>query len=279
MGDVMHRTKRGAFGPFFVSKISIGGRIFLSMLMVLVYANLYRITPTMVAALPNTTDATTTLQSAPSTVPTAVLATLTETPSSGANAGTSCTGATPSYQKPEALSLEDASATLTKVVEPTSYYQVYGDSVSELRRSIESCPVRAAVAGPYHASTARNINWSYSVSQLGDGMCALHNPRVGLHISQLLPTFTPSASTPAKTSAKWNNYATNLAIHEQEHTRLATTHAENLAASLQDISPMKCELLRSHVDVTIKTAIALLDAQDELYDTQTNHGATQGAVL
>lgn len=275
----MYRTKRGAFGSLFVSKIGMSGRIVLSVLVVLVYANLYRIAPVTVAALPNTAVAAAVPQTAPSTVPAAVLAALTATPTNSAGSNATCTTVTPLYQGPEPLSLGNDSPVLTKVIEATSYYQVYGDSVPELRRSIDSCPVRATVAGPYHASTARNISWSYSVSQLGDGICALHNPRVGLHVSQLLPTYSPSQSTPAKTVAQWNNYAANLALHEQEHVRLAVTHAERLAASLENMRPMNCELLRSHVDTTIKTALTLLDAQDELYDTQTNHGATQGAAL
>lgn len=275
----MHRTKRGAFGSLFVSTVGLGGRLFLSVLAVLVYANLYRITPGIAIALPNTMVSAAVSQSeTPGTSP-AVLTALTVSPSNDAESSTICTTTLPSYQKPEALTLGAGSSLLTKVIEQPSYYQVYGDTISELRHSIESCPARATIAGAYHAITARNINWSYSVSQLGDGVCALHNPRIGLHVSQLLPTYTPGEKTPAKTVAQWNSYAKNLALHEQEHVRLASSHAENLAASLQQIGPMKCELLRSNVDTTIKSALMILDAKDELYDTQTNHGATQGAVL
>lgn len=262
--------------------MSVGGRLFLSMLAVLVYGNLYRIAPVTVAALPtqSLTSSTTTkskIEDSPA-IPVSVLGQLTATTTNETSIK-NCRIAMPAYRPATPLTLTSDSPLLTKVIETPSYYHVYGDKTAELRSSIDSCAIRATVAGPYHASTARNVNWSYSFTQLDGGMCALANPRIGLHISQLLPTFTPTATTQARTIATWNSYAANLAVHEKEHVDLAVQHVERLAASMQAVEPMRCELMRSHVDTMIRSAVLILDAQDELYDIQTNHGATQGATL
>lgn len=273
----MSRIKRGAFRPLFVSKKR---EVFKSFCMILlafaVYGNLLRIMPVTVAALPiqttNQNTAATNTQSS-STLPTAVLAASIRS-SSNTEA---CTVAAP-YSSPEGLTFDSSSPALTTVIDDTGYYQVYGSSLQQLRAQVQACKYRAAVAGDYHAVTARQINWSYSISQT-DNVCTLQNLHVGLHIAQLLPTFVADSTTPASVAAIWNTYAANLAAHENGHVALATRYAEGLAAKLQAIGPMPCSLFKTQVEVTISTELTMLNTEDALYDSKTGHGATQGAVL
>lgn len=277
----MNRTKRGAFRPLFVSKISTGSKLFLLVLVVLVYANLYRIAPGIVAAQPMWQPTITTASESESNpvIPAGVLAALTQAQTNDTTINATCSATTPSYAEPGPLSLSSDSPLLTKVIDSPSYYRVYGDKVSALRASIDSCPIRFAAAGPYHAITARSINWSYGISQSSDGVCEMQDTHIGLHVSQLLPYFSPTELTASYTVAAWSSYATSLAKHEQGHINLAVEHSDRLAASLQAVGPMRCDMLSTHVDTMINTAITTLDSEDELYDAQTKHGATQGAVL
>lgn len=281
----MWRMKRGAFEPLFVSKKREVFKIFCMLLLACaVYGNIFRIAPVTVVALParaasqiattpvakETPVETATTESS---LPAAVLAVSTRAAANRQD----CTVAAP-YQMPETLSLGTNSPALTKVIDATGYYQIYGSSLAELRSSIQSCPYRAAVAGDYHAVTARQINWSYSTSQTGN-VCTLQDLHVGLHMAQLLPAFTPDTSTPASVAADWNTYAANLATHENGHIAIATEHVEQLVTKLQAIGPIRCDLLRSHVATMIDAELTILNTEDALYDSRTNHGATQGAVL
>ena len=235
--------------------------------------------PVTVAALPiqatsqNAAATTATSTQSRSILPTAVLA---ASISSGSEVE-ACTVAAP-YSAPEGLTFDSASPVLTTVIDDTGYYQVYGSSLQQLRAQVQACKYRAAVAGDYHAVTARQINWSYSISQT-DNVCTLQNLHVGLHIAQLLPTFVADSTTPASVAAIWNTYAANLAAHENGHVALATRYAEGLAAKLQAIGPMPCSLFKTQVEVTISTELTMLNTEDALYDSKTGHGATQGAVL
>jgi len=284
----MFRSKRGAFKPLFVSKKDVAGSICMMLLALLVYGNIYRITPITASALPvqdiaktasitpTTPVATDTSAETTPTIeiqaPVTISATVRPLPKTQ-----SCTVAAP-YSAPATLSLDSSSPTLTTVIDPTGHYQVYGSSLSQLRSNVQSCKYRVAVAGNYHAITARQINWSYGTSQNGD-VCTLVGLHFGLHIAQLLPTFSPDASTPASVAAAWNTYATNLATHENGHVAIATQHVNQLIAQLQAMGPMPCSQLKSQVELTIASELAILNTEDALYDARTNHGATQGAVL
>lgn len=272
--------KRGAFQPLFVSKKhEIVAGFCMVLLTFAVYGNLLRIMPVTVAALPiqtasqNTAATTPTNTQSRGTLPTAVLA----ASISSSLSAESCTVATP-YSAPEGLAFDSGSPALTTVIDDTGYYQVYGSSIQQLRAQVQACKYRTAVAGDYHAITARQINWSYSISQT-DNVCTLQNLHVGLHIAQLLPTFVADSTTPASVAAIWNTYAANLAAHENGHVAVATRYAEGLVAKLQAIGPMQCNLFKTQVEVTISTELTMLNAEDTLYDAQTGHGATQGAVL
>lgn len=276
--------------PLFVSrKKDVFGSISLVLLTVAVYGNILRIAPTPVSALPvqtvaqtvpttQTTDPTT---ETPTVLVPATAASLqgavSATPTTSASTSKDCTVAAP-YSAPAGLSLDSSSPVLTKLIDNTGYYQVYGSSIAQLRSAVMSCKYRVAVAGSYHAITARQINWSYATAHDGD-LCTLQDLHIGLHIAQLLPTFTPTATTPASVTAAWNTYAANLATHENGHVAIATRYIEQLTAELQAIGPMRCDLLKSQVATMINSELTILNTEDTLYDAQTNHGATQGAVL
>lgn len=226
----------------------------------------------------------TTEASSPQTTPAET--TPANTVSNGAAAGTpapapspqvarSCTGS--SYGPPGALSLSGATNGLTAVIDAPAYYQVYGSSVPQLRESIANCPLRRA-AGAYHAYTAYQINWTYSTNTV-NGVCSIATAKVGLHVGMYLPHFAAEPATPASTAASWSNYAANLRRHEDGHVTINRDYAARLAAALQAIPPTDCATFDRQARTLAESYLTMLDTANELYDSQTSHGATQGAVL
>lgn len=187
-----------------------------------------------------------------------------------------CTGS--QYALPLAQDLSGAQGGLVKTIDQPTYYQIYGNSVTALRASITNCPYRKA-AGSYQAATSYQLNWRYSATSVGNNQCQLTNIRVGLHINQLMPTFVPTSGTPAAVASTWNRYAANLATHEAGHIDIDTQYAEKLLAALQAMGPLDCSLISRQAQTTIDSYVTMLNAANDLYDSRTNHGATQGAVL
>ena len=187
----------------------------------------------------------------------------------------SCTGTR--YTLPEALNLSSMAPGLAQQIESPTYYTVYGSSVSALRDAVMSCSLRAA-AGPYHATTAYQINWAYTpVAQ--NGSCSLKDVKVGLHVNQLMPAFSPGSTISTEVRSTWDTYARALQTHEDGHTAINIDYATRLNNALQSLGQMDCSTLTRQVQTTIDSHVAMLNTANELYDAQTNHGATQGAVL
>jgi predicted secreted Zn-dependent protease len=186
-----------------------------------------------------------------------------------------CSG-TP-YSIPTPINLSLANNGLSKTIDSPTYYRVYGQNLAAVRQSIADCPFRQA-AGNYQAATTYQLGWSYSIRQLTNGNCSLSNVRVGLHINQLMPAYDITSDTPAALAKTWNAFAANLAIHEASHVAFDTQYTEKILAALQNMES-SCGSISSQAQTTIDANITMLNGTNDLYDAQTNHGATQGAVL
>jgi len=182
------------------------------------------------------------------------------------------------YRAPAIVDLSVAHDGLTAIVSEPYTYTVSAASLSDLRGGITACPIRAAVAGSYHAITARQLAWSYSFVQ-ANGECSLVNVRVGLHVTQLLPDFSPKADTPKAVIDAWNTYHTNLLTHENGHVDIAKRYANELVAHLNSLGSMDCSTLRLLAKTTVDAELEALNSTDTSYDASTKHGATQGAIL
>ena len=146
-----------------------------------------------------------------------------------------------------------------------------------MRAAIETCSLRRE-SGSYHALTAYQLNWSYTTSA-SEGLCQLREVRVGLHVNQYLPDFVSDTTTSLQLSASWQRYIANLKTHEDGHTALNVAYATELTTALQNLGSLDCATLTTQVKTTIDSHITLLNTANELYDSRTNHGATQGAIL
>jgi predicted secreted Zn-dependent protease len=89
----------------------------------------------------------------------------------------------------------------------------------------------------------------------------------------------PEPETPTSVATSWNVYATNLKIHEDGHAAIDRDHANRLTVALQNLQALDCKNLGAQTQATISSYITMLNTANVLYDSQTNHGANQGAVL
>lgn len=189
-----------------------------------------------------------------------------------------CTVAVP-YVSPSQLDVLNLPEGLTVVVDTPYTYAVKATSLSGLRTAVTTCAARVQVAGDFHAITARQINWTYTLSATADEGCTLKDIRVGLHVAQFLPTLSNEARLDASDLAAWNKYETSLHLHEAGHVAIARRYAGELTDKLQAMHTLSCDQLKTQAGLTINSILTTLNTEDTLYDTETNHGATQGAVL
>ncbi len=189
---------------------------------------------------------------------------------------------TPSaYMLPKALDLDNQPVGLTQVVDPTSQYQIYGTNGTQLRTEIQQCAPNLSVGtqAEFTSETNYQINWSYSYTILGNDMCQATKPKVGVHISMVLPLWQPNSSATQTFVNQWQSFISNLTIHENGHVALDEQYANQMVSDLQNYPVMSCDILQQSVTNTLNNDVLALNIANDQYDTATNHGATQGAIL
>ena len=167
------------------------------------------------------------------------------------------------------------------VVTPVAvdYYTVYGNSLNEIGRQINQCsPVREN-NDTYSASTATSFSWAVQYSRDAGDICTVTQASVGLGVLLTYPVWQSAAATPSTTKAAWQNFITHLQEHENGHVDRAKKTAEAMLAHLQNFAPTSCSSLDAALRSQVQADIANLNQANEVYDAQTNHGVTQGAIL
>jgi predicted secreted Zn-dependent protease len=145
-----------------------------------------------------------------------------------------------------------AIAPLSAVAQPTvsattGYYEIQGRSAAQLKKQM-------ARRGPkgFWAYTTWHVRWT--------GDC-----RVSLEVSYTFPRWTNRDGASASLRQRWDRMITNLMLHERGHEQNGRNAAREIDGSRCAGDPMA--IIRKWAN------------QDKVYDKQTKHGVTQGAVL
>jgi predicted secreted Zn-dependent protease len=181
---------------------------------------------------------------------------------------------------PSAMPLSDSTNGLNQQIDQPNQYQIFGRNSATLRDQIRQCsPHDAGQNAQFAAQTTYNLTWRYQYVGIGNDMCQVTNASVGIHISQIMPLWHPDSSTPASLTSGWNNFAKNLTTHESGHVSLDLQYAQALLNDLRSFPPTPCSQMAESVKHLADSDSAMLSQANDNYDTTSNHGATQGAIL
>ncbi|MGH7240945.1 MAG: DUF922 domain-containing protein, partial [Candidatus Saccharimonadales bacterium] len=123
------------------------------------------------------------------------------------------------------------------------------------------------------------ISWQYAYVHDSASMCHVVHAKVGVHVGQILPLWQPTATANAGLPGTWQAFMTALTAHENGHTALDVQYAQILLDNLSSFPPTACDQLPSAIQHLAHSDIGTLDQANDNYDSSTNHGATQGAIL
>jgi predicted secreted Zn-dependent protease len=174
--------------------------------------------------------------------------------------------------------LSSQTGLITNIEQPV-YYDISATTIPALRRIINNCSLQQpGLNSNFHASTDYRITWQYNILH-SNTTCSIAAIRVGLHVSQLLPRLTTTDAAPTDVAHAWDTYSAHLRTHEDGHITRSIEYAERMTRALEAIQPMPCDALEQHANTIAQTYSTMLTAEHALYDSVTNHGATQGAIL
>lgn len=182
---------------------------------------------------------------------------------------------------PAALSLSGNPDGLTKQIDSPSIYRIYGNTPATLRSQIRQCASKSdgSDGAMYTAQTTYKLTWQYNYVAEGNGMCKVVHAKVGIHIMQIMPLWQPGVAAQAGLSSQWQSFMSSLKTHENGHTALDVQYAQTLLDDLNSFPATSCGQLAQSVKHLTDSDVATLNQANDNYDTSTNHGATQGAVL
>lgn len=237
----------------------------------------------LASMLVHATSPQTTVAAAPTaskTVPSMLTTTPVPTPVSIVQPVASFPNCTPlPFGMPSQLSLADAAAGLHAQTDAPTQYQIYGNTASELRTQIQHCAPGASgsSAAEYTGQTSYNLSWQYAVSV--STSCSAQDIKVGVHTATALPYWQPTGNATSGLAGRWQAFDASLRTHEQGHAVIDKAYAAKLLDDLNALGPVDCDSLTAAIRTIVNSDVAALNQANDTYDRQTDHGATQGAVL
>lgn len=160
----------------------------------------------------------------------------------------------------------------------THYYDIYGYTQSDLRGQMNICGSKAG-GEAYDAYTSYYIDWTYDFD-FKDAGCSLKDVAVGVKVDFFYPRWISSDVFEAGLDQKWQEYITNLEIHENIHKDYDIEAAQTIFNALENLTPSgTCEEASSLANETSNNILSDYATRNANYDETTGHGMTQGAYF
>ena len=139
--------------------------------------------------------------------------------------------------------------------------------------------IQAAIASrgwDYIARVDWRIRWDYDLENV-NGVCVVEDPETILTVTYALPNWKPSRTPPPGLQAYWDEFEQSLWVHEFGHAKIGYEAKRAIQAALETppFQERNCQSLAKKLN---RMARDIIDRNiDEVYDSVTDHGRTQGA--
>ncbi|GAB4500496.1 MAG: hypothetical protein Fur0035_00360 [Anaerolineales bacterium] len=195
-----------------------------------------------------------------------------------------CRAALPATPAPAATRFSQPSATTNPTVHSTSavrYYDIQGSSASKLRQQMSALGPPDPKSGQiFDARTDWEIAWRFYYQRSLTGGCSIARAEVDVNLTFTFPRWLAPADAAPGLIKKWESYQQALKAHEQQHADLAIAGGEEIYNAILAVPPAAtCPDLENAANAAARQRFDQIQARQEAYDSETNHGATQGAVF
>lgn len=154
------------------------------------------------------------------------------------------------------------------------WYDIEGDTEAELRAQLDA-------RGPegHDAYTAWHVTWKFPFLQTEEG-CTTGPVTTAVRVNVTLPRWKGPADERDPLVRRWRRYLDALKEHESGHRETGFRAATDITETLPALPPKPtCEEAEEAANTAAREVLERYRAGDIAYDTETRHGATQGAVF
>ena len=155
------------------------------------------------------------------------------------------------------------------------YYQIYAYTKNDVYDQINACGVQVD-GQAYFGLSKSYLNWTYNYTYIGDS-CSVKDVTVGVHTDIYYPKLEVLSGGESELAAKWDDYMPYLILHEEGHRDNAVNAGNQILNAISALPTLSCATMQDQVNATANNIMASYAITDKNYDTETNHGETQGA--
>ncbi len=165
------------------------------------------------------------------------------------------------------------------LTEKYEYHEVFGNCEKDVQCEMLQKAIRWKDGKKYDSVTSWKVKWDYAYNRDSQA-CFADSFKVSIEITFRLPKWVCKGKAPQSLVDKWDSYIKNLIAHENGHRDIALKAADELGRTIAELPPAStCADLDREVQALSRERIKRLDEDQKIYDADTNHGFTQGAVF
>jgi len=158
------------------------------------------------------------------------------------------------------------------------YYEISPRTPYEIKPELmRRSPIRAG-GGSFNGHTDWYIDWKYYSAQ-GPHGCQLIDTQTKVHVVHILPALSEYV-TDKQTIEVFNKFNKALKQHEKNHGKNGLSAAREMDKAFNEIPPQpNCRMLSRMVNDIGNSIVQKYAQKDSEYDSLTNNGETEGAVI
>jgi predicted secreted Zn-dependent protease len=159
-----------------------------------------------------------------------------------------------------------------------AYYDVTGVTAPEIRADLDRLrPTDTVTKRRRDSATRWRVKWTYRYRNVGQD-CAIARISVTVDVTITLPRLAADASRPVELTRAFEEFTAKLMLHEEGHAQNGIDIAKRIEAAILGMKPHPtCDALGRAANALGQSLIKEANQNDIEYDTQTQHGRTQGA--
>jgi predicted secreted Zn-dependent protease len=155
-------------------------------------------------------------------------------------------------------------------------YEVRGRTAGELLASLRAAGPRQG-GRRYFGLHQWHLTWQFRWEREGP-WCTVHRVTVTLRAETLLPRWAAPPDAESDLRRAWDRFLSALRSHEAGHRDLATSAARAVRQAVLADGPVSCGVVADRANATARAVVGDYNRRNAVYDDDTRHGATQGAV-
>jgi predicted secreted Zn-dependent protease len=158
-----------------------------------------------------------------------------------------------------------------------TYYDIHGSTARELVAEMRKLGPKTAGGGIFFGETQSPLRWDWRLHTDGP-VCSTTSVNVYVRSEITLPRWTPPSGAPPDLVAQWKQFIAALETHEIGHKDISGRGARDVLTALRRLT-VSCSTFSSEAKRATDGILARMRVEQETYDADTRHSATQGATF